>query len=79
MSGIRVMDKQTCGLHMQLRVPQNAAANAVFYRLVGFVTGMASALDNDAHYICLKCCNLLSIWLFAMPNQYYMISLYRGG
>ena len=69
MSGIRVTGKQTCGLHMQLRVLQKAVANIVFYRLVGFVTGMASALDNDAHYICLKCCNLLSMWLFAVPNQ----------
>ena len=69
MSGIRVTGKQMSGLHMQLRVPQNAVANIVFYRLVGFVTEMASALDNDAHYICLKCCNLLSMWLFAMPNQ----------
>ena len=66
MSGIRVTGKQTSGLHMQLRVPQNAVANIVFYRLVGFVTEMASALDNDAHYIC---CNLLSMWLFATPNQ----------
>ena len=69
MSGIRVTGKQMSGLHMQLRVPQNVVANIVFYRLVGFVTEMASALDNDAHYICLKCCNLLSMWLFAMPNQ----------
>ena len=63
------MDKQTCGLHMQLRAPQKAVANIVFYRLVGFVTGTTSALDNDVHYICLKYCNLLSIWLFATPNQ----------
>ena len=69
MSGICVMGKQTTSLHMQLRVPQNAVANIVFYRLVGFVTEMASALDNDAHYICLKCCNLLSMWLFATLNQ----------
>ena len=69
MSGIHVTGKQTSGLHMQLRVPQNAVANIVFYRLVGFVTEMASALDNDAHYICLKCCHLLSMWLFATPNQ----------
>ena len=69
MSGIRVTGKQTSGLHMQLRVPQNAVANIVFYHLVGFVTRMASDLDNDAHYICLKCCNLLSMWLFATLNQ----------
>ena len=69
MSGICVTGKQTTGLHMQLRVLQNAVANIVFYRLVGFVTRMASGLDNDAHYICLKCCNLLSMWLFAMLNQ----------
>ena len=68
MSGTRVTGKQTCDLHMQLRVPQNIVANIVFYHLVGFVTEMTSALDNDARYICLKCCNLLSIWLFAMPN-----------
>ena len=68
MSGIRVMGKQTSGLHMQLHVPQNTVANIVFYHLVGFVTGMASALDNDAHYICLKCCNLLSKRLFATPQ-----------
>ena len=69
MSGIRVTGKQTSGLRMQLRVLQNAVANMVFYRLVGFVTEMASALDDDAHYICLKCCNLLPMWLFATPNQ----------
>ena len=61
MSGIRVTGKQTSGLHMQLRVSQNAVANIVFYRLVGFATEMASAYDNDAHYICLKCYNLLSM------------------
>ena len=69
MSGIRVTGKQTSGLHMQLRVPQNAVTNIVFYHLIGFVTGMASALDNDGQYICLKCCNLLSMQLFATPNQ----------
>ena len=68
MSGICVTGKQTSGLHMQLRVPQNTVANIVFYRLVGFVTRMASALYNDAHHICLKCCNLLSTQLFVMPQ-----------
>ena len=72
MSGTRVTGKQTCGLHMQLRAPQKAVANIAFNRLVGFVTGTASALDNDTHYIiCLKCCHLLSIRLFATPNQQY--------
>ena len=54
------MGKQTSGLHMQLCVLQNAAANIVFYRLVGFVTGMAIALDNRLHSVGLTSMGLSS-------------------